>query len=381
MASDQNHDLVNKTKKLLQEYGHEVKTTHLYEVFSKLANEASWNVAKAKGTNFTELLLGKAHNEIEDKIITLLKEGLLKDSITLGKDESNEKFKKLDPIKQPGLWMLGAPGSGKTVATKFTLLTHMLGNSDETIYFLYDPSKTNNYSSLEPKLINIPSEDMLISLIDLMWDELEARKEIFKKMNINTIEEYQKATINPLNKIVIVIENFELFTNSEKIKFMYKAETVGTIANKLKTMMQICRNYGMFFILTSVSSTYVPRYIRNSISNILVFRSNSSADSSLLGFKINPSDISIDSPGKCYLSDHGFMDFPLIDDSVIHQLLSLHVKPLIGEFIKKEFNEFIQSLKVKPNTLAEAIKNAKPHKSKKKTHIHRDQPIFEKNKK
>jgi hypothetical protein len=56
MSFENNSDLIKKTKQLLKEYGYDVKTGHLFEVFSKLAGEKSYNVAKTKNISFEEIL-------------------------------------------------------------------------------------------------------------------------------------------------------------------------------------------------------------------------------------------------------------------------------------------------------------------------------------
>lgn len=65
-VSDRNASIVNKTKKLLKEYGYEIKLNHLYNVFSKLSNEPSWNVAKSKGTEFKNILQNQADLIIQE---------------------------------------------------------------------------------------------------------------------------------------------------------------------------------------------------------------------------------------------------------------------------------------------------------------------------
>ena len=56
-----NQALINRTKQYLKEYGYEVKTSHLYEVFAKLVNEPNWHVAKAKNIDFSNVIY-KSHS-------------------------------------------------------------------------------------------------------------------------------------------------------------------------------------------------------------------------------------------------------------------------------------------------------------------------------
>lgn len=49
-----NKAFVRLAQELLKEQGVEMKTTQLYELFSKLIDNSNWNVVKAKGVNFKE---------------------------------------------------------------------------------------------------------------------------------------------------------------------------------------------------------------------------------------------------------------------------------------------------------------------------------------
>jgi hypothetical protein len=55
MAPD-NKSLVLKSQSFLKEFGYDVKTSHLYELYSKLSNEKDWNIAKVKNVQFADLL-------------------------------------------------------------------------------------------------------------------------------------------------------------------------------------------------------------------------------------------------------------------------------------------------------------------------------------
>lgn len=57
MSNENNVQFVQKTKELLKEMGFEIKTTQLYEMYSKLIGEKNWNIAKTKKSNFLSSLL------------------------------------------------------------------------------------------------------------------------------------------------------------------------------------------------------------------------------------------------------------------------------------------------------------------------------------
>lgn len=64
--SPSNKVIVEKAQNILEEYGYKVKTGHLYELFSKLSNEKSYNVAKAKNVSFADQLnLSSTENSSE----------------------------------------------------------------------------------------------------------------------------------------------------------------------------------------------------------------------------------------------------------------------------------------------------------------------------
>lgn len=52
----QNKTIVEKSQAILEAQGYKVKTSHLYNLFAKLANYPSWNVAKVKQVEFSEVL-------------------------------------------------------------------------------------------------------------------------------------------------------------------------------------------------------------------------------------------------------------------------------------------------------------------------------------
>ncbi len=57
MSTEDNKFIIKKAHEILKSYGYDVKTGHLYEMFSKLSDEASWNVASSKNLDFNKELL------------------------------------------------------------------------------------------------------------------------------------------------------------------------------------------------------------------------------------------------------------------------------------------------------------------------------------
>lgn len=76
-----NKEIVNKSQSILKELGYEVKTGHLYELFSQLQGYKSWNVASAKDTDFSNLLMDPETKALDEyykelnPIIEVLKGG------------------------------------------------------------------------------------------------------------------------------------------------------------------------------------------------------------------------------------------------------------------------------------------------------------------
>jgi hypothetical protein len=72
-----NKSIAAQSKTILDKFGYEVKLSHLYEMFSQLAGEKDWNTAKAKNTQFENLL--KKDVDVSDNKIELF--DLLNNSI------------------------------------------------------------------------------------------------------------------------------------------------------------------------------------------------------------------------------------------------------------------------------------------------------------
>lgn len=56
MSIDSNKSLIKKAQSELKALGYDIKSGHLYEVFSKLSGESSWNIASAKSVDLSKAL-------------------------------------------------------------------------------------------------------------------------------------------------------------------------------------------------------------------------------------------------------------------------------------------------------------------------------------
>lgn len=50
-----NSKIVQSTKEILKEFGIEIKTTQIYEMYSKILGEKNWNIAKSKNVDFSKV--------------------------------------------------------------------------------------------------------------------------------------------------------------------------------------------------------------------------------------------------------------------------------------------------------------------------------------
>jgi len=82
-----NKEIIQKTKEILKELGHEVPIGHLYELFSKLSGHKNWNVANAKAAVFGNLIKPKALTVQLPDI-----ESLKKYKVFVTQDATLEKF-------------------------------------------------------------------------------------------------------------------------------------------------------------------------------------------------------------------------------------------------------------------------------------------------
>lgn len=76
--SENNVAFVQKTKEILKEMGVEVKTTQIYELYSKLLNEKNWNQAKAKKKDLTETLKSFSKESSAFDLVEVSKKSIMK---------------------------------------------------------------------------------------------------------------------------------------------------------------------------------------------------------------------------------------------------------------------------------------------------------------
>jgi hypothetical protein len=68
MSVVKNKEIVSSAKRILAELGHEIPTGHLYEFFSKLSGEKSWNNANAKKLSFADVEVARQATDITPEL-------------------------------------------------------------------------------------------------------------------------------------------------------------------------------------------------------------------------------------------------------------------------------------------------------------------------
>jgi hypothetical protein len=347
MSSERNA-IKSKAKhltKLLSEKGLELKHTQSLEVMSKVLYNKPWHSFQ-KEEQVNNLLL-KENNVQMNKSIDLspeyfhyLKKDAFKEKIVMGIDEKSKQLYLSDQLMNPNLLIAGSAGSGKTNSLKFTLLSHIANNSENTVYclldmvggmselsFLYNKKYSRNIKKCLDDS-NFDNFDPIRNLIEYLTLELNARKKEFYKLGARDYLDYEKKNTSSLTRFVIAIENFFMIPNHNDLKLLMNQDRDGTTAKKLKDLFRIGRKYGIFFILSSqrVTSEDIPSTIKVNLSNKLLFRVNNPGEASAINFdhaqEIKNSDI-----GRCAYEE-GFLNIPYIDDQIANKIMNDFYKPL-----------------------------------------------------
>jgi hypothetical protein len=366
MFSNNNKAIVAEAKKILKECGHDVKTSHIYELLAKLSGEPNWNVANAKGTRFETALKTPASMKASDaasgiklilmkaiqaivgtkieggfdlaKYIERIQDGSWKNKVILGIPEGSVDPVVVDPCLTPGQLFVGGMGAGKSVAMKFSAFTHMMCNSENTIYILIDIEKgMSDFKSAFPF-----KENVVVALntykrfelaMELLAQEAELRKIEFKKVGANYLYEYEKIkkqqdpSYPGLARIMVCFEDFHALT-SDRTPFYAEIDKPGSASNRLKMFLRTGRAYG--FNIMASSQMANPKTIRPTLrpglSSTMAFRLNNASDIETLGLGA-AERIQTHERGRC-LTEDGFMQFPYLSSELQERLLNKYMEPL-----------------------------------------------------
>jgi hypothetical protein len=277
--------------------------------------------------------------------------GSFKDKMCYGISDDKRGFLTVDPVENPGALYCGGMGSGKSIAMRFTVLTHFITNSQNTIYILVDTIKGMtdyrplfDYRDNVAVAINDPAK--LVAVIEMLTAEMHSRKDAFSKIGANHIYKYEAMmkkhdpAHTGLARIVLCVEEFHTITTSDIIKYSQNVEKPGTAAFLLKEMLKVGRSYGITMLAATQRATSddFPNSLKPGITQTMAFRVNTPTDASAINLS-HASDIRMDQRGRCAY-ESGYIQFPYIDDEVAVQLLKKYNKPLKAKLLKYQMNDY-----------------------------------------
>lgn len=256
-------------------------------------------------------------------------------------EKEGGKWLKQDFVESPNAIYVGAMGSGKSRATVFSILTWMLANSEKTQLFIVDPlknagdygpffAKTGGKRKFEQVYEILNSNEGIMRLIDLIYDEYIERQKIFKKINSESIKDYEKRSGEVINRCVVVFE--EIHAVFQAIDFGTNFKKPLTPANKFWQLMKVGRAAGIWFFGATQRgfSSDIPTEIVNNFVNKLIFQVGVNESNYFIGNK-GAAEITAEQKGRC-LTQYGFVQFPYVNNEDIERLLEQYVKPLKGKF-------------------------------------------------
>lgn len=290
----------------------------------------------------------------EDNIINTylnkLEENKFKNKIVYGFNSSNNYLFEVNPIRQPGAFITGMMGSGKTTAMKFSLTSHIANNSENTVYFMIDTLKGMNFEYSEffktkykkniiPALNSI---EKFIQTIDIIHREAMERKEKFSSTMSKNIDEYNQLENKKLSKIMVIMEEFHAVVNDKKVDYRRNENVIGSTANKLKELMRTGRSYGINFMVSSQRATAedFPTSLKPGLSTMISFKPFPGMASALN----LPHADEITEYGTAAYHD-GFIKPLFLTDKAIHFILNRYYKPLNTNNLTFKIKEIQDKLK------------------------------------
>lgn len=273
-----------------------------------------------------------------DRYLRDLGEGVFREKMCLGICEQNGGTYLLKQFSiEPNALYVGAMGSGKSVAACFSLVTWMLSNSDQTLLFIVDAVKgANDYRSLfkyqdtNQVFPVLSSEVGIHRVIDLIYDEAMARRELFNSVKAESIHAYEKATGKKIARIILMFEEFHSIPYAI-MNFERDFKVPLTTANKFHTIMRIGRTMGTWVMAASQKSTKsdIPSEIVPNFTQKQIFRVSRAEAQYILGDS-KAADIRSDQKGRCE-TDYGSVQFPFMPVETQEKLLDKYMQPLTAE--------------------------------------------------
>lgn len=316
----------------------------LKEKVKKVYNQVIWlknritlieaDPAQGDGESYEEMI---RNNSFDDKFC-------------YGISQEARGFHLLNPFEKPGALYVGAMGSGKSQGMRFTILTHMLTNSEKTVYLLYDQVKDmGDYKIMFPLRSNVAKAlgdgTKIIPIIEMLYSEILARQVEFRKYTAADLRDYEKIMKknNPnfegLARIVFAAEEFHAITSNPTLNFQYKNDVEGTAAWKLRQIMRIGRSYGVFLLAATqrFTSDDFPTALKPAIAMQMCFRAATVADVSFMGLS---QAVDIQIPGRCAYVGGSYIQYPWMPDSSAQNLLNKYFKPLKAKLLKYQMDDY-----------------------------------------
>ena len=284
-----------------------------------------------------------------------IESGAWKDKVVLGVSEKFRDFVTKDPVLAPGQMMIGGMGSGKSVAAKFSVYTHIACNSENTLYIMIDPEKgmTDYKSALDYKtnvIKALNAAEKFIPIMDMLAEEASLRRNEFSRVGATNIYEYElimrkeDPSFPGLARIMLCFEEFHALVNHKQINFQMFIEKPGTAAFQFKNLMRVGRSMGFNVIIATQRATSedVPTSLRPGLSVIMAFRVNNPGDAAIANLP-GAADILSSQRGRCVTED-GLMQFPYLFDKDGHpfpdDLLKNYFKPLKAKLLGKQVDDY-----------------------------------------
>lgn len=282
--------------------------------------------------------------------LNALKSGRFKNKVVYGISDKEKGFLSFDPVETPGALYCGGMGSGKSIAMRFTVGTHIATNSENTMYIIIDPEKgAADYALIFNgkqidcsknviSAVNDPAK--IVPVIDMVFKEYEKRKEEFSKYDAPKISVYEKASGEKLARIMICIEEFHAIPNSDYMKFHQKSDTPGTLANKFKTLLRAGRSYGISFMIATQRATSddVPSSIKPGLNMMMSFYTKNPGDAAAINVP-HAQDITMNQKGRCAY-EQGFIQYPYLDDDCLIKILKAMYKPLSYKLLAYQVEQY-----------------------------------------
>lgn len=274
-----------------------------------------------------------------DSVLGHVKSGASKGQFVFGKDEKTGKTITKSPVVEPGAIFVGGMGSGKTVAMKYTALMDRAINGELAKHYYVDLLKgATDFAPLQTEdeaATVITEKEEFLEVLNLVYEEAQARMEAFKQVGAKDINEYCTKTKIKLARITFFIEEAHAVFGQSGIDFWNKEDRVGTAAHSMVQLLRIGRALGISFMIASqrASTSDIPSLVIATLATKMFFGSASRTDCSILGFEHaeNRKDLG---RGLCAWDD-GFMQFPILTDEEIKEVLLMASK-FKGKLLKKK---------------------------------------------